>query len=288
MMNERSGTHRRAARVSRYLAWTALILCVAFTATVFGADGFTALYPEASGVTVIDKNGFTFDVSNAPEGYIMAKHQGSDKRIKVRVVYDSTTTATYNLSSNDEYEVLPLSLGSGAYEVQGFLNIESDKYSQEMKKKFEVTLTDPDRAFLYPNTFVNYTPESAAVAKSYELCEGLETDQEKLSAIYDYVSSTIMYDYVKSVTVQSNREYMPDVDETLSTKLGICFDYSALMACMLRVQGIPTKLIIGDLVPTSQYHAWNLAKVDGLWILLDATLRSAGYGGEDYAMERYY
>jgi len=272
---------RRALRAS-------FVLCIAYAAVVLGAGVFFALYPDAAGTLVIEKNGFTVDISNATEGYIMMKRENTDKRLKARVIHDAKTTATYNLNGNGEFEVYPLSLGSGEYEVHGYINVDGDNYALEMKKKFQVILPEPDTAFLYPNTFVSYTPESAAVAKSMELCDGLETDQEKLAKIYDYVSSTIMYDYVKAVTVSANRSYMPDVDETLSTRMGICFDYSALLACMLRVQGIPAKLVIGDLIPTSQYHAWNYAKVDGLWVLLDATLRNMGYGGKDYAVERFY
>ena len=31
--------------------------------------------------------------------------------------------------------------------------------------------------------------------------------------------------------------YLPDIDETLETKTGICFDYAALMCAMLRCRG---------------------------------------------------
>lgn len=77
---------------------------------------------------------------------------------------------------------------------------------------------------------------------------------------------------------------MPDVDEiSLSSGKGICFDYAALMAAMLRSQRIPTKLQVG--YAGEAYHAWiscyvdeigwvdNMISFDGKdWSLMDPTL----------------
>lgn len=54
---------------------------------------------------------------------------------------------------------------------------------------------------------------------------------------------TLTYDKKKAQTVQSG--YLPNVDQVLASKTGICFDYAALMTAMLRSQGIPTKLVVG-------------------------------------------
>ena len=44
----------------------------------------------------------------------------------------------------------------------------------------------------------------------------------------------------------------------MNTGKGICFDYAALAASMLRSQGIPTKMIFGYVAPQGLYHAWNM------------------------------
>lgn len=73
----------------------------------------------------------------------------------------------------------------------------------------------------------------------------------------------IQYDFDKAASVQSG--YLPDIDETLNTKKGICFDYAALMTAMLRVQRIPTKLVVG--YAGELYHAWISVYLDGVgWI----------------------
>ena len=52
--------------------------------------------------------------------------------------------------------------------------------------------------------------------------------------------------------------------------MGICQDLAALAACMLRVQGVPTKLMVG--YAGKMYHAWNSVVIDGEEVLYDPTL----------------
>jgi transglutaminase-like putative cysteine protease len=51
--------------------------------------------------------------------------------------------------------------------------------------------------------------------------------------------------------------YLPNPDATLASGTGICFDYAALAADMLRSQGIPSQLITGYVGQEELYHAWN-------------------------------
>ena len=51
----------------------------------------------------------------------------------------------------------------------------------------------------------------------------------------------------------------------LSAKKGICFDYAALMAGMLRSQNVPCKLVVG--YAGTAYHAWiNVWTEESGWI----------------------
>ena len=84
--------------------------------------------------------------------------------------------------------------------------------------------------------------------------------------------------------------YLPNVDQVVADKKGICFDYASVMAAMLRSQGIPTKLVTGYVAPNNAYHAWNEVWVEGKgwvktgsiyfdgvsWTLMDPTFTSAG------------
>ena len=73
-----------------------------------------------------------------------------------------------------------------------------------------------------------------------------------MEKVYDFVVNNFTYDKQLATTVQSG--YLPNIDNTLNTKKGICFDYASLMAAMLRSQGVPVKLVIG--YTGTAYHAW--------------------------------
>lgn len=150
---------------------------------------------------------------------------------------------------------------------------------------FSAEMEDENAAFLCPNQYVSYTPDSAAVQLSMEICEGLEGDEEKFEAIRDYLSRNFMYDFVKAATVPPGA--MPDIDRCLETKMGICQDLTALAACMLRVQGIPAKMVIG--YADNNYHAWNSVLVNGEFVLLDLTAEVKAISKNvTYTVERYY
>lgn len=94
-----------------------------------------------------------------------------------------------------------------------------------------------------------------------------------------------MYDYVKAATVAGGT--LPDIDGCYEKKMGICQDLAALAACMLRVQGVPTRLMVG--YAGKMYHAWNSVVIDGEEVLYDPTLElSAIESGQTYTTERYY
>lgn len=278
---------RRSICLVAILLAAILASCLFFLQKAESADIFSIVYANPSGINTLTGGQVTVDISNSNQGYIMLKHNGSGKRLKARISCNGTEF-TYDLNNWGDYEAFPLQLGSGEYQIQVFENVKDTSYSRVYTGSFYADVPNPNAAFIAPNQYVWYTPTTAAIAKSFELCEGLDSDMARAKALYSYVGDTIMYDYLKALTVQQNKGYLPDIDDTLNSRTGICFDYSALLACMLRVQGIPTKLVIGDLVTANQYHAWNQAYIDGTWVLMDATFKSANYKTSDYLMERYY
>lgn len=242
------------------------------------------LTPVASGSNVKKSGSATVDMSNKTDGYIMAKFANTDKKLKVRITGPSGTTYTYNLAGNDTYETFPLSDGNGKYTVEVFKNVQDTKYTKELSTSFEVTLKDEFSPFLRPNQYVNYTADSQAVALAAELTAGITDNLEKVKTIYNYVVQNISYDRQLAATVQSG--YLPDIDEVLAKKKGICFDYAALMSAMLRSQEVPTKLVVG--YTGTVYHAWinvyseKQGWIDGViyfdgqdWKLMDPTFASS-------------
>ena len=95
------------------------------------------------------------------------------------------------------------------------------------------------------------------------------SDLEKVEAVYNYIVKNIKYDYNKVSNIST--DYVPDLDNIITSKKGICYDYAALFAGILRSEGIHTKLIKGYKNDLTAYHAWNEVYLDGDWVLVDTT-----------------
>ena len=153
----------------------ALGLLIALVGAALAA--YDAIWPRQSGTNVLTSKSLVVDASNASQGYIMARGDAGNKRLKLRVT-QGRYKLTYDLNTSGDYEVFPLQLGDGSYTVELFENVSGKKYSAEGKVSVNVKLDDPYAPFLGPNQYVNYTPDTEAVQTSYELCAGMTDPQE--------------------------------------------------------------------------------------------------------------
>ncbi|SFB76022.1 Transglutaminase-like superfamily protein [Butyrivibrio sp. YAB3001] len=242
------------------------------------------LVPEAPGVTVYENEYAHLDASNISEGYLTVKYTGSSGKVKLQITGPTEITYTYNLTvTTPTDEVFPLQSGNGQYIVNVFENLEGTKYTTVFSQMLDVQLSDEFKPFLYPNQYVTFSKDSQAVAKGQDLAYVCNNELEVVSEVYNFMIKNITYDYEEAETVQSG--YIPDIDEVLSTKKGICLDYAALMTSMLRSQQIPTRMEIG--YAGTAYHAWlstyitDIGWVNGMiefdgkeWSLMDPTFAS--------------
>ena len=258
-----------------------MISCMLFC--VLPAYAATVRTPIASGTITYGTKTVHIDASNTKDGYIMMKYTGKAPRIKVRI--KQSIEYTYDLNTSGQFETFPLTEGSGDYTISVFENIRDNMYSTAFTKKIQVTMEDANSTFLHPNQFCNYNVDTKAIQTADELVKEIADTLEKVEVIYKYAIDNISYDYEKAQTVKSG--YLPNIDDTLETKKGICFDYSALMTSMLRTQDIPAKLVIG--YAGNIYHAWisvytdkqgwvdNVIHFDGSsWKFMDPTFASNG------------
>lgn len=251
------------------------------------------LLPEASGRAVEKNQRAEIDYSNLKDGYVMAQFTGqTNTRLKVQVA-GPTTTYTYDLPVQG-WATFPLSDGNGDYSVTVFENTSGTKYATVLTASFPVALEDEFAPFLRPNQYVNYQNAVNSIAKAAQLTQGVADPLVKVEKIYQFVVNNVTYDQQKAATVQSG--YLPVLDETLATGKGICFDYAALMAGMLRSQGVPCKLVVG--YAGTVYHAWisvwtaETGWIDGAvyfdgasWHRMDPTFISSG--GNSAAIQQY-
>lgn len=266
-------------RSTRILCAVLAVVLIAGVSIPLLAQAGVIPHKEAvqSGVTVYKNSKAAVDASNLALGFVSVSYTGGKNvRIKVQVTKTGGTTYTYDLNNKGTAETFPLTEGDGKYTVKVFENTTGTKYAQAYSCPLELKLTSEFSPFLYPNQYVNFNDNSKVVAKAAELTKGMTTDLDKVTAIYHYVINNITYDYELAATVASG--YLPDVDKILESGKGICFDYAAVMASMLRSQNIPCKLIVG--YAGTVYHAWINVYIDGVgWV--DHLIY---FNGEDWSM----
>ena len=245
------------------------------------------LVPEAPGKKTLGASPLTLDISNADQGYLTAISDSDSQKMNVQLTSENEAVYSYFVSPGKS-AVIPFSSGSGTYQICCYQQIDGSRYAALFADTLEVSLENEFLPFLYPNQYVNFTPDSASSKLALSIISEDASDVDALQAVYNYVVQNLTYDYDLADTVDSG--YIPDVDSTLKSGKGICFDYAALMTAMLRSSGIPTRLDIG--YATNIYHAWistyldeqgwvdNVIKFDGKnWTMMDPTFAAGGGEG---------
>jgi len=237
------------------------------------------LIPQAPGTSIIGEDLISIDISNTKDGYVCVTYKGDAARTRIILTTPNGLSYTYDLYK-DQCDAFPLTDESGSYNVGIYEQISGNDYSVLFNDSFEVNIVNEFAPYLYANQYVKFDNSTKAVALAEELSYPSNNDLDVVQNIYNYVISHITYDYDKADSVEST--YVPVVDETLESGKGICFDFASLMACMLRSQGIPTRLEIG--YAGDVYHAWistyinDVGWVNGIiefngtdWELMDPT-----------------
>ncbi len=94
------------------------------------------------------------------------------------------------------------------------------------------------------------------------ITEGATTEKQKLDKIFNWVASNIKYSY----DVTEHSAYY-----TFNEQKGICQGYANLVNVMCHIAGIPCFNVNGYATSSWLGHAWNCAKADGRWYVVDAT-----------------
>lgn len=110
------------------------------------------------------------------------------------------------------------------------------------------------------------------------LTDGLGSDEEKVRAIFRWMTDHIRYD-LEGFRASDYGD--PTPDEVLKKRSAVCEGYSGLFESLVHAAGFEVAVIngfakglgfsAGDAVPAGSNHAWNAVKVKGEWKLLDCT-----------------
>lgn len=209
------------------------------------------------------------DIAYVSQGIVRINYE-SDKKIKI-IVKNNEKHYTYNLTADGRVETFPLQLGGGQYTVGAYENTTGSKYKKLISKTFQ--LGDINEEIIYLNAVqnVNWNEEDEAIKLAKVLTENDITNMEKIVSVHTYIINNFSYDVDKIQKLAYN--YIPEVDQVLQDKSGICYDFSTLYGAMLRSVGVPTKLVTGHSLNAIGYHSWNevydAEKKE--WLIVDLT-----------------
>ena len=210
-----------------------------------------------TGTNSISQGGATVDISNTSSGYFKVRFDKDVSRIVVRVEHSAADQPCDFHMTPSSWETVPLTHGNGTYTITVLEHVRDGMFAVTLTTTIDVSLQDQLLPWLYPNMFVNFTPQTEAVILAEDLAEGALSELDVVRAVYEFIITHISYDhaFAEAVTAGLVTEYLPDLDDVLRRGQGICFDYAAVMTAMLRAQDIPTRLEIG-FVSGGIFHAW--------------------------------
>lgn len=111
---------------------------------------------------------------------------------------------------------------------------------------------------------------------------GMETDFEKIKAIYQYICSHVTYDYTNLNDEDYKLKYTAYA--ALLNGTAVCQGYSNLFYYMSLKAGIDARFISGT--GNGSAHGWNIVLLDGLYYNLDTTWDAKH--GDDFAGYQYF
>lgn len=223
---------------------------------------------------IAQPSGVQIDLSPDFPGCVLVKHPGAQYGKVKAIIQKGDQRYTYDIRMTENPECLPLQMGDGEYIVRVMRNTTGNRYTEIARRVFTVKDLDEKELFLASVQNVAWKDSEELQKLAAELTESCETDAEKVEKIREYVVKNIKYDYVKASTVEAG--YLPNLDQILADKKGICYDYAALFGGLLRSVGIPAKLVTGYVGARRVYHAWNEVYVEDNWVRYDVTREATG------------
>ena len=130
--------------------------------------------------------------------------------------------------------------------------------------------------------------ETSIEAVAQALAKAEPDRARRIKALHDYVADRVAYD----VAAYRAGTYGPqDAESVFTTRTSVCAGYANLLAALGEAAGEEIVVVGGDARGldgglSGEGHAWNAAKLDDRWVLLDATW-NAGYVDATQFYKRY-
>lgn len=210
---------------------------------------------------------------------------------KLEVINTSGDVCTILIEKGDDFrnyivethEIIPLQMGDGEYTVKIYT-----KYRNKLKYLDKTTIealnTQDITMYLDAQYYGDYskcTEELFQISK--RLMVHTNTQEEFIENCYKYVCE-YEYNETRQKEIERNqiKIYKPDIQNIIDEQSGICLDKACLMASILRLNDIPTKVVSGNV--GNEYHAWVEVLINEEWKYFDPTLKT---NYSDFNYEEY-
>lgn len=227
-------------------------------------------------------------IVNENNGTVKLTYQNDyDVKIKLLVQLTGGTQYKYDIPKGSVSINIPMTQGNGDYKFILCRNITGTRYAVMQTVSITQKLANDNSAYLSSNYILNWDSTNVAIKKAQELAKK-GGSKNKIKYIYEYVVKNYTYDYDKAKNIDdiaATAAYIPDIAKVYGEKKGICYDYSILLASMLRSVGVPTKVVTGYTPNATVYHAWNNIYENAKWNVVDSTYDAQMYrAGKKYTM----
>ncbi len=212
---------------------------------------------------------YTINTTNISNGVIEVSYESTVDTVYYLKVVKGDQSIWYTLVKG-EIDQFSLTFGNGTYTLKILETTEAGK--ARTVKSIEVNVYISNETDVYLNSVQNVEWNNNMDSIDYSNSIIYETNETLLQKVkvYELIIFNYSYDHNKFDSVQASF-YLPVIDDTFHSQMGICYDYSSLLAGMLRSQGVPVKLVKGYANYSDLYHAWNEVYINGKWYIVDIT-----------------
>lgn len=216
----------------------------------------------------VDPGKVVFDDSQLGKGFLGVSVI-DDTDVVVRITQDGYKRV-WPIKNDGSANVLPFSASKNPYDVlvaedNGETGIFLGEYTVQSS-------SDSDEVFLAPSMLVPYDEFEEVLMISRYLASISSNEEELLRNTVKYIEST--YAQRKWYGNDDRLSGADHLNHILDEKSGACLDFATLFAALMRANGVPCKVVLGDVVGESrQAHAWNEVKINGEWRRVDLILK---------------
>ena len=178
---------------------------------------------------------YGIDLSNVDKGPVVLS-LSSDAGLRLWVRHGNHD-AIYAVPGDGSVFSVPLPYGSGDYEVHVLEHVDGRHYRYAATVPVDAYVQDQASPFSYAGLYVPFEASDACVVEAVLLADRARSLEGFVASVERFVHGRLEYD----------EDYVPgplsahviDPDASLRAGKGICLDYAALVAAMLRSQGVP-------------------------------------------------